>query len=240
MLGVWVNFAAVIIGGLIGTLLKGGLKEQYSKTINAGLALCVMLIGMQGGLKTSDVMIVIVSVVIGAILGELIKIERGLDRLGDWAQAKFSKSDSGFATGFVNATLLFSVGSMAVVGSLEAGLANNPQTLLAKAAIDGVSAMIFASSFGIGVVFSAIPLTIYQGGIALLSGVLAPLLTDALIAEMSAVGSILIIALSLNMLEMTKERIRVGNMLPAILVPCVYFPVVEGFGRLAAWISGVL
>lgn len=239
MLGVWVNFATVVVGGIIGTLLKGGIKEKYSRTINAGLALCVLLIGMQGALKTSDVMIVIVSIVIGAILGELLKIERGLDRLGDWAQAKFSKNDSGFATGFVNATLLFSVGSMAVLGSLEAGLANNPKTLLAKAALDGVSAMIFASSFGIGVVFSAIPLTIYQGGIALLAGVLAPFLTDTLIAEMSAVGSILIIGLSFNMLELTKERIRVGNMLPAILVPCVYFPVLEWIGRLMSWFSGL-
>jgi len=230
MLGVWVNFATVVVGGIIGTLLRGGIKDKYRKTINAGLALCVLLIGMSGALETSNLMIVIVSVVIGALLGEWLRIEDGLDKMGAWAQKKFSQNDSGFATGFVNATLLFSVGAMAVVGSLEAGLSNDPDTLLAKAALDGVSSIIFASSFGIGVVFSAIPLTIYQGGIALLSGVLAPYLTDTLIAEMSAVGSILIIALSLNMLELTKERIRVGNMLPAILVPCVYIPV-------ANWLS---
>ena len=232
MLGVWVNFATVVIGGVIGTLLRGGIKEKYRRTINAGLALCVLLIGMSGALKTENMMLVIVSIVIGSILGELLRIESGLDRLGDWAQARFSKGDTGFATGFVNATLLFCVGAMAVVGSLEAGLSNKPDTLLAKAALDGVSSIIFASSFGIGVVFSAIPLTIYQGGIALLSGVLAPFLTDALINEMSAVGSILIIALSINMLELTKERIRVGNMLPAILVPCVYIPLAELISRL--------
>ena len=232
MLGVWVNFATVVIGGAIGTLLRGGIKEKYRRTINAGLALCVLLIGMSGALKTENMMLVIVSMVIGSVLGELLKIESGLDRLGDWAQARFSKDDAGFATGFVNATLLFCVGAMAVVGSLEAGLSNKPDTLLAKAALDGVSSIIFASSFGIGVVFSAIPLTIYQGGIALLSGVLAPFLTDALINEMSAVGSILIIALSINMLELTKERIRVGNMLPAILVPCVYIPLAELISRL--------
>ena len=232
MLGVWVNFATVVIGGIIGTLLRGGIKEKYRRTINAGLALCVLLIGMSGALKTENTMIVIVSIVIGSILGELLRIENGLDRLGNWAQSRFSKGDAGFATGFVNATLLFCVGAMAVVGSLEAGLSNKPDTLLAKAALDGVSSIIFASSFGIGVVFSAIPLTVYQGGIALLSGVLAPFLTDALINEMSAVGSILIIALSINMLELTKERIRVGNMLPAILVPCVYIPLAELFSRL--------
>lgn len=232
MLGVWVNFAAVVVGGLIGTLLRGGIPERFRRTINAGLALCVMLIGMSGALKTSSVLIVIVSVVAGSLLGERLRIEDGLDRMGAWAQRRFTKNDDGFAAGFVNATLLFCVGAMAVVGSLEAGLSNRPDTLLAKAALDGVSAVIFASSFGVGVAFSAIPLTIYQGGIALLSGVLAPLLTDELIAEMSAVGSILILALSLNMLEVTKERIRVGNMLPAILVPCAYLP-------LARWLSGL-
>lgn len=225
MLGVWVNFATVIVGGLLGTLLRGGIKEKFSKTINAGLGLCVLLIGMSGALETQNVMMVIISIVIGAILGEWLRIEDGLDHLGDWAQKRFSKGDSGFATGFVNATLLFSVGSMAVVGSLEAGLANDPDTLMAKAMLDGVSAVIFASNFGIGVVFATIPMTIYQGGIAMLSGVLAPFLTDELIREMSSVGSILIIALSFNMLNLTKERIRVGNLLPAILVPCVYLPV---------------
>jgi len=230
MLGVWANFFAVIAGGLLGTLLRGGIKEKYSKTVNAGLALCVLLIGMSGALKTGNMLLVIISIVVGSLLGELMRIEDGLDRLGAWAQRRFAKGDTGFANGFVNATLLFSVGAMAVVGSLEAGLANKPDTLLAKSALDGVSAVIFASSFGIGVVFSTIPMTIYQGGIALLAGVLAPFLTDTLINEMSAVGSILIIALSLNMLNVTKERIRVGNMLPAILVPCVYIPV-------ANWIS---
>ena len=133
---------------------------------------------------------------------------------------------------------LFPAGFVVTAVCLNAGFGDS-ETLLAKAALDGVSSVIFASSFGVGVVFSAIPLTIYQGGIALLSGVLAPLLTDTLIAEMSAVGSILIIALSLNMLEMTKERIRVGNMLPAILVPCVYFPAVEWLGKLTAWLTGM-
>lgn len=230
MLGVWVNFATIIVGGILGTLLRGGIKEKYSKTVNAGLGLCVLLIGMSGALQTTDMLMVIVSVVIGAFLGEFLRIEDGLDKLGNWAQSRFAKNDTGFATGFINATLLFCVGAMAVVGSLEAGLANDPDTLVAKAALDGVSAIIFASSFGIGVVFSAIPLTIYQGGIALLAGVLAPFLTDALINELSAVGSILIIALSLNMLGLTKERIRVGNMLPAILIPCIYMPV-------ANWLS---
>lgn len=232
MIGVWVNCATVVIGGVLGTLLRGGIQEHYRKTIHAGLALCVMLIGVSGAIKTSNVMIVIVSMVIGSLLGELAHIEDGLDKLGGWAQKRFAKGDTGFAAGFVNATLLFCVGAMAVVGSLEAGLTGKSDTLLAKAVLDGVSAMIFASTLGIGVAFSAIPLTLYQGGIALLANVLAPVMTDALIQEMSAVGSLLIIALSLNMLEATRERIRVGNMLPAILIPCVYLPIAEWLSRL--------
>lgn len=227
MLGIWVNFATVIAGSMLGSFLRGGIGEKYRQTINAGLALCVLLIGMSGALETENVMIVILSIVIGAILGEGLNIEKGIDHLGNWAQRRFARADGGFAAGFVNATLLFCVGSMAVVGSLEAGLTGNSETLLAKAALDGVSSVIFASSFGIGVAFAAIPLTLYQGGIALLAGVLAPFLTDPLIQEMSAVGSILIIALGFNMLEALPSRIRVGNMLPAILLPCVLIPFID-------------
>ena len=130
----------------------------------------------------------------------------------------------------MNASLLFCVGAMAVVGALEAGLQNKPDTLLAKAALDGVFSIIFASAYGPGVIFSAVPLTLHQGGIALLSGVIAPLLTDALINEMSAVGSLLIIGIGINSMEVTKSRIRVGNMLPAIIIPCIYLPLKAKLG----------
>ena len=231
MLGVWVNFGAVVVGGLLGTLLRGGVRRQLQTVINQALALCVLVIGVLGAVRTENMLIVIVSIVVGTVLGEWMHIESGIDKIGQWAQRHFSRGESGFAEGFVNATLLFSVGAMAVVGSLDAGLSDNPDTLLAKSALDFVSAIIFASSFGIGVAFSAIPLTIYQGGIALLAGVLAPLLTEALVNEMSAVGSVLIIGLSINMLGVLKERIRVGNMLPAMLIPCAYFPIAELLGR---------
>ena len=174
MLGVWVNCAGVVLGGLLGTLLRGGIPKKYQTALNQVLALCVLVIGVSGAIETANVLIVIVSAVIGTLVGELLRIEHGLDKLGEWAQARFSRGEGGFAEGFVNATLLFSVGAMAVVGSLEAGWSGNSDTLLAKSVIDTVSAVIFASSFGIGVVFAAIPLTIYQGGIAALAGVLAP------------------------------------------------------------------
>lgn len=231
MIGVLVNFIGVIVGGVIGTLLKGGIPEKYRVTINQALGLCVLVIGISGAITTSNVMIVIVSLVVGSVVGELLRIEHGLENLGDWAQDKFAKGAGGFAEGFVNATLLFSVGAMAVVGSLEAGLSNDPSTLLAKSALDTVSAMIFASTLGAGVILSAVPLTLYQGGIALLAGALAPFLTETLVNEMSAVGSVLIIGLSFNMLNITKHKIRVANMLPAMLVPCAYFPIAELISR---------
>ncbi|MBR1820413.1 MAG: DUF554 domain-containing protein [Clostridia bacterium] len=227
MLGVWANAVAIIAGGLLGCLLRGGIKEKLRDTINYGLALCVMIIGVSGALKTDDTLVMIVSVIVGSVIGEWLRIEDGITRLGDWAQSKLAKGDTGFSAGFVSASLLFCVGAMAVVGALEAGLQNKPDTLLAKSALDGVFSIILASTYGPGVIFSAVPVLIYQGAIALLAGVLSPLLTDALITEMSAVGSLLIVAIGINSMECLKSRIRVGNMLPAILIPCVYLPVAE-------------
>ena len=222
MLGVWVNSIAVILGGLVGTWLRGGIPDKYRSSINMGLALCVLVIGISGAITTQNMMLVILSIVIGTAAGEAIGIENHLDRAGTWAQNHFAKGDSGFSQGFINATLLFCIGSMAVVGSLEAGLQNKPDTLLAKSALDGVSAIIFASSMGPGVILSVVPLTLYQGGIALLASFLGNFLPEAAILEMSATGSVMIIGLGINMLGIMKDRIRVGNMLPALLIPAIY------------------
>ena len=230
MLGIWANPAAIVLGGLLGCLLRGGIQEKYKATINYGLALCVMIIGISGALKTQNTLCVIVSVILGSVLGEWLRIEDGIGRLGDWAQSKLSKGDTGFSAGFVNASLLFCVGAMAVVGALEAGLQNKSDTLMAKSALDGVFSIILASTYGPGVIFSAVPILIYQGGIALLAGVLAPFLTETLITELSAVGSLLILAIGINSLDCLKSRIRVGNMLPAILIPCAYLPVAQWLG----------
>ena len=232
MLGIWANPAAIVLGGLLGCLLRGGIQEKYKATINYGLALCVMIIGISGALQTRNTLCVIVSVIVGSVIGEGLRIEDGIGRLGDWAQSKLSKGDTGFSAGFVNASLLFCVGAMAVVGALEAGLRNKPDTLLAKSALDGVFSIILASTYGPGVIFSAVPILIYQGGIALLAGVLEPYLTETLITEMSAVGSLLILAIGINSLDCLKSRIRVGNMLPAILIPCAYLPVAQWLGGL--------
>lgn len=207
MLSVAVNFFAVLAGGIIGTLLRGGIPERFRTLINQGLALCVILIGISGAIKTENTLLMIISVVVGSFLGTLIGIEAGVEKLGNLAQNRFNKG--GFADGFVNATLLFSIGSMAVVGSLNAGFGDH-EMLLAKSIIDGVSAIIIASNFGIGAAFSAIPMTIYQGAIAALAGVVYSHMTDAMILEMGAVGSLLIVAIGINMLGLTK--IKVANM----------------------------
>lgn len=225
MLGVIVNFATVVAGGTVGTLLKGGIPEKYRTLLQQGLALCVMMIGISGAVETENMMLMIISIVIGAVIGTLIGIETGVEKLGKWAEGKFSKG--GFADGFVNAALLYSIGSMAVVGSLNAGFGDS-ETLLAKAALDCCSAVIIGSTYGIGAAFAAIPMTVYQGAIALLAGVVKPYMSDAMVLEMSAIGSVMILALGLNMLGITK--IKVANLLPAMFVPCIYYPAIMLLG----------
>ena len=232
MIGVIANAAAVFFGGLLGLRLKGGIAKRFETIIQNALALCVLLIGLSGALKTDDLMLVILCLIGGSILGEWLRIEDGLTWLGERAQARFAKAgDNTFAQGFITTTLLFCVGAMGVVGALEAGLANNPDTLLAKSVLDGVSSIIFASTLGAGVMLSAAPLLIYQGGIALMAGVIAPLLPQAVIAEMSAVGSMMIVGLALNLLGVMKERIRVGNMLPAMFLPPLYLYIMSLIAR---------
>lgn len=225
MLGLWVNAATIILGGVLGSRLRGGIPEKYKDTIGYALALCVLTIGIQGAIKTENMMLVIVSTVAGSLFGEALRLEERLDSLGAWVQKRLAKDDDGFSQGFISATLLYCVGSMAVVGSIEAGLQNKPDTLLAKAVLDGVSALILSSSMGVGVALSALPLLAYQGGIALLALLLGSFLPAEAIAEVSATGSLLIIGLGFNMLGFPKVRIRVGNMLPAILIPAVYLAV---------------
>ena len=206
----------------MGSRLRGGIPEKYKDTISYALALCVLTIGIQGAIRTENMMLVIVSAVVGSLIGEALRLEDRLDSLGAWVQKRLAKDDDGFSQGFISATLLYCVGSMAVVGSIEAGLQNKPDTLLAKAVLDGVSALILSSSIGMGVALSALPLLAYQGAIALLAMLLGNFLPAEAIAEVSATGSLLIIGLGFNMLGFSKARIRVGNMLPAILIPAVY------------------
>ncbi len=221
MLGTIVNALAIIVGGLIGLLFGKGIADKYKQTILQGVALSVILVGWKSALAADQLLIVIVSMVAGATIGEGLNIEGKLERLGQWLEARVSAGPgSSLARGFVTASLVFCVGSMAIVGSLESGLTGNHQTLFAKSILDWVISIVFASTMGVGVLFSSAAVFLYQGLITLAAVFLKPLLAAATVAQMTAVGGLLIVAIGLNMLGMVK--IRVGNLLPAIFLPLVY------------------
>lgn len=221
VLGTVVNAIAIVAGSLIGLLFRGGIPQAYNQTVMQAIGLAVILIGFKGALKGENFLLIILSLAIGAVLGEGLKIEARLERLGQWLQRRFAVAGDGIAHGFVTASLLFCVGSMAIVGALESGLSGNHQTLFAKSVLDGITAIIFASTLGIGVIFSAAAVFLYQGLITLTASSMREFLVPETIRQMTAVGGLLIIAIGINILEI--KRIRVGNMLPAIFLPLAYF-----------------
>lgn len=221
MLGTIVNVITIILGSLIGVLLKKGIKEAYKDTIMNGIGLAVVVIGITGGIKSENIVLVIASIVLGSLIGETIGIEHKLDQLGNHMEKRFGKGDANFSKGFVTASLVYCIGAMAIVGALESGLSGHHETLFAKSMLDGISAVIFASTLGIGVAFSAIPVLIYQGGITLLANLVKDIMTPEVILEMSAVGGILILAIGINILGI--KKIKVANMLPAIFIPILYY-----------------
>ncbi|SHJ76673.1 hypothetical protein SAMN02745975_02824 [Geosporobacter subterraneus DSM 17957] len=221
MWGTIVNALAIIAGSLVGILFRGGIPDKYNETVMKGIGLSVVLIGIMGGLKTQDLVLVIFSLAIGSILGEMLRIEDNLESLGNWLENKMGGKEGGIAKGFVAASLLFCVGSMAIVGSLESGLTGNHQTLYAKSVLDGITSIVFTSTLGIGVIFSSVALFLYQGFITLTASYMKIFLTEEVIREMSAIGGLLIMAIGFNILEF--KRIKVGNMLPAIFIPLIYF-----------------
>lgn len=222
MIATFVNCGVIILGCIVGLFIKGGIPERFNKIIMNGLALCAMFIGFSGALEGNNTIITIVSMAVGALIGELIDIDKWLNKLGETIQAKLDKGDgkeSRIAEGFVNASLLYCVGAMSIVGALQAGLSGNYDTIYAKTVLDGVSSIIFSASMGIGVIFSSVTVLLYQGGITLCASFLSGILSQAVIAEMTAVGSLMIVGLGLNLLEVTD--IKIANLLPGILVPVV-------------------
>lgn len=220
MLGTIVNTLAIVAGSLLGLLFRGGIPKKYNITVMQGISLAVILIGLKMALKTEGIFLVIFSLVSGSLIGEYIKIEDRLENLGKLLENKFSRPESGIAKGFVVTSLIYCVGSMAIVGALESGLSGNHQTLFAKSALDGFSSIIFASSMGIGVLFSSVSVFVYQGLITITASLMKPFLVSAVINQMSAVGGLLIMAIGMNLLEI--QKIKVGNMLPAIFIPLFY------------------
>lgn len=222
MIATFVNCGVIILGCIVGLFIKGGIPERFNKIIMNGLALCAMFIGFSGALEGNNTIITIVSIAVGALIGELIDIDKWLNKLGETIQAKFDKGDgkeNKIAEGFVNASLLYCVGAMSIVGALQAGLSGNYDTIYAKTVLDGVSSVIFSASMGIGVIFSSVTVLLYQGGITLCASFLSGILSQAVIAEMTAVGSLMIVGLGLNLLEVTD--IKIANLLPGILIPVI-------------------
>lgn len=221
MLGTFVNVGAIILGSLLGVVLKGGIPEKINDTIIKGVGLCVFLIGASGALEgMSFIVPMIFFIVIGSALGEWVDIERHLEAFGNRIEKHYAREGSSFSKGFVTASLLYCVGAMAIMGALDSGIHNNHEILYAKSVLDGVISIVLASTLGIGVLFSAGAVLLYQGSITLLAGYLSPYLTDVVIAQMSATGSVLILGLGLGMIGAAK--IKVGNMLPAVLIPILY------------------
>jgi uncharacterized membrane protein YqgA involved in biofilm formation len=216
MFGTIVNAGAIIAGALLGTIFRSGIPQRFRETVTAALGLVVCLIGLQSAWETSNVVIVIAALVGGGLVGELIAIEAWLHRVAKQVEERLGGLGGDLANAFVTATLIYCIGAMAIMGSLQSGLQGDHSTLYAKAVIDGISSLFFASSLGPGVLLSAVPVFLYQGAITLLAGQLAHLLTPPMISEMTAAGGILILAIGLNLLELT--RIRVGNLLPAVLL----------------------
>ena len=216
MTGTLVNTVAVLVGSGLGVLLKTGLAEKYKETVMQTLGLAVGIIGIKMALASENFIMVILSLVIGAIMGEYFTLNKKIDNLGQKLTAKCGEKYGDVGVGFVTASLIYCIGAMAIVGALQDGINGDAGILYAKALLDGISAIVFAATLGIGVSLSALSILVYQGSITLLAGVLQPLLIPAVITEITATGGVLIIAIALSMLNILK--IRIANLLPSMLV----------------------
>ena len=235
MIAVFVNIFTVLLGSAIGILFRNKIKENYISAIISALALVTILIGITSSIKTADILCVIICMALGTLIGELIRIDDGIEGAGDFIKSKLLKGKgegSRFTEGFITACIVFCVGSMTIMGSFEAGINGNNSIIFAKSALDFVSAMMFAAAMGLGVPFSALFILVFQGGLTLLAGVLAPFLSPEVVTEMSAVGGVILMGMGINMLELSPKRIKVANMLPAIFLPIAYVPVAELIGKI--------
>ena len=224
MLGVIVNTLAVIVGSSIGLLLKKGIPERVSEAVMTAIGLCSIYIGIDGALAGDNTIVLIISMVLGTIIGTILDIDKGISRIGSFFERKFKKSDgqASIAQGFMTGSLLFCIGAMTIVGSVNAGLVGDNELLFTKSVLDLISSCMLASSLGIGVMLASLFVLVFQGGIVLLSGLLQNVLTNPdIIAEITCAGSVIIIGLGINLTGLSK--FKVANMLPAIfLVPLVY------------------
>ncbi|MBQ1235666.1 MAG: DUF554 domain-containing protein [Oscillospiraceae bacterium] len=234
MIGVIVNVITVIIGSSLGLLFKKGIPEKVSSAAMTGLGACTLYIGISGSMSGENVLILIASIVLGAIVGTLLNIDTGINKFAEGIESKFRKngSDISLAEGMISATLLFCVGSMTVTGSIQAGLTGDNSILITKATLDLVSSMMLASSLGVGVLLSAVAVFVIQGGLVMLAGLLAPVMSTGAINEMTCAGSLLIIMIGTNLMGLSK--IKVADFLPAIIFAPLIYNLLPLFQRLGA------
>ena len=228
MSGVVVNALTVIVGSTIGLLFRKLIPEQWTDFIMKGLGLCTIYIGIDGALEGTNTLVTIISIAAGALIGAVLDLDGKLNRFASGLENRFKKEGCGgptIAEGFVTASLLFCVGAMTIVGSLQAGLTGDNTMLYTKATLDFISSLIFAASLGIGVLLAAAFVLVFQGAIVLAAQAAAPLLTDYVVAEMTCVGSILIVGLALNILGVT--NLKIMNFLPAIFLPILLCMVLQ-------------
>lgn len=227
--GTLINTAAILVGTLVGLLIGNRYPDKMKETVMSGLGLVTSIIGINMALESTNILYPLAGIALGAIIGELLDIDRWINRLGEFLERKFVRSGTGsiqtqglFARGFVTATLLFCIGPMAIIGGIQDGLTGDFSILAAKATIDGFTSIAFASSLGIGVGFSFVPVFVYQGAITLGAGFFNRILSPQMISEMTAAGGLLLFAIGLGLLEI--KKIRVANLLPAtFLTPAICY-----------------
>lgn len=223
-MGVIINVLVIVVCGLIGMRLKSGISPRFHERIMGGIALCILAIGIDGSLQGNNTMVTILSIVFGSIIGEALDIDKsviqGVGKLQGLIKKDGLAGDDTFSQGFISAVMIFCIGSMTILGALQLGLRGDNTMLYTKSILDGITAILLGSSLGLGVAFSAVPVLVIEGGIAILAGVLAPVLSDVVVNEIIAVGSLMLVGLSFNMLNLTELKIL--NYTPAMLLPPLF------------------
>lgn len=215
-IGTLINIFAVALGSIIGLLLRKNFPKKIKQIVFHGLGLCTLLIGMQMALQVKNPLILIFSILIGGIIGEAVSLDRKIDHLSEGLKKKFGTKDAGFTQGLVTAFLIFCIGSMSIVGSLNEGISGDRSLLITKSVLDGFTAIALASTYGIGVIFSVVPMLIFQGSITIFASMFHGLFTPLLLAQLTSIGGVLILGIALNLLEI--KKINVMNLLPALIV----------------------
>ena len=235
MIAVFVNMATVLAGSLIGIFFKNRLKESLQHSLLIALGLCTAVIGVSSAVATEDILCVILCMAFGTAMGEGLRIDDSIENAGEFFRKRLEKKEgasSRFTEGFVSACILFCIGSMTIVGSLEAGIHHDYSIIFAKSTLDFFSSMALGAAMGFGVTCSVLFILVMQGGLTLLAGLVGPALSGAVVTEMSAIGGTILIGMACNLLELGKERIKVANMLPAIFLPIIYIPISQWIGKI--------